>query len=48
MLEVLQQNSQIDWRDLVGSIDIRKESISNMPETSNANGHSAELTNFQL
>lgn len=48
MLEVLQQNSQIVWQELVGSIDIGKENISNMPDTSDASNQPSELTSFQL
>ena len=48
MLEVLQQNSQIAWQELVGSIDIKKEYISNMPDTTDTGEQLPELTSFQL
>ena len=48
MLEVLQQNPQIAWQELVGSIDIKKDNISNMPDTVGAGEQPSELTSFQL
>jgi len=48
MLEVLQQNQHIKWQELVGAIDIQKESISNMPNAVDTSGQSTELTGFQL
>lgn len=48
MLEVLQQNQHIKWQELVGAIDIQKESISNMPDAVDTSGQSTELTGFQL
>jgi len=50
MLEVLQQNSQITWQDLIGSIEVKKENVSSMPDTVDEEGAepTEELTSFRL
>ncbi len=45
MLAILEQNKHIKWSDLVSSVEIKKEKISDMPELQNkSNGGLSEFT----
>lgn len=51
LLSVLEQNKEVNWRDLIGSIDIKKETnpdLEPLTEESIGKGDKENLTSFQL
>lgn len=48
LLSVLEQNPQLDWKQLISQVDIKKESNTDMPEMNIKDGNIDELATFAL
>ena len=44
MLSVLEQNKDMEWNDLIGSVAIPEDKPSDMPETGNSTDNLANFT----